>query len=589
MLMALVLSVAFLLLFVALLIAYPNAGTIKLGIFALLLFGGLALAIIKGLWVRLEPPQGLRVRREDAPGFFALLEELRKELDCAPFHEVLLVADHNAAVVQVPRLGIFGWHKNYLLVGLPLLQGLAPEEFKAVLAHEFAHSSRGHGRFSNWLYRLRQSWARIVHEISQQQNRGSVVLTAFLKFFWPRFNGRAFVLSRANEYEADDWARRLTSARDTANALLRVSLNDRFLDEKFWPGLYEKTTTEPAPPLNVFRSAAVGLRAATAEVEAAKWVQQAFLMETSSADTHPALKDRLKALGVGELRAHDLPGIEQSAGEVLFGERLAALTEQLSSNWSTAVAESWKTRHEEARKLATELEKLDCDERDAEALWKKAVAVLDLKGDAAAAELVEKVLTADPNHMPATFVKARHLLANDNGSGVGLMERVMAEDELMTEAGCQLLYGFYTRTGQREKLRGLEERVDAFQEKKQLAQQERNSLSASDTFLPAELPAEVIARLQEVFANEKDIHSVAAARKQVQHFAKIQLFVMALKIKPAFWKVRSSDANQKIVNRLMEQIELPGHLLFFVVEAELAKAGKKVFQVPGSTIYTREE
>ena len=121
-----VVSVALLLLVLALMVFKPNAGTIKLGIFGVLLFGGLALAIVKGLWVRLEPPQGLPLKQGDAPALFSLLEELRQKLNCAPFHEVLLVPEHNAAVVQIPRLGILGWHKNYLLIGLPLLHTFLP-------------------------------------------------------------------------------------------------------------------------------------------------------------------------------------------------------------------------------------------------------------------------------------------------------------------------------------------------------------------------------------------------------------------------------------------------------------------------------
>jgi Zn-dependent protease with chaperone function len=588
-LLALLLSIGLLGLFIALIVFKPNAATIKLGIIAICLFGGLALAIVKGLWVRLQPPEGMRLRPDDAPALFAVLEELRQKLDCAPFHEVLLVPEHNAAVVQVPRLGIFGWHKNYLLIGLPLLQGLSVEEFKAVLAHEFAHSSRGHGRFGNWLYRLRLSWERIVHEVANQQNSGSIVLTAFLKFFWPRFNGRAFVLSRANEYEADDAARRLTSAEHAANALLRVSVNDRFLDEKFWPRLYETANTQPLPPGNVFGAAAMGLRGSTQEQESSKWVQQAFLLETNTADTHPALKDRLKALGVGELRAEDLPTVEQCAGEALFGKRLADFTEQLSAKWTEQVNEVWKNRHHEAAKLTKELEKLQCEEGDAAGLWKKALAVLELKGDDGAAEFVDKVLAADPNHVEATFVKGRRLLTKDDASGLNLVERALREDVLLTRAGCEILYGYYKRTGQRSELKRIEERFESFQQMEAQAQHERATVTAQDSFMAAELEEVNIALLRTIMEKEPDIESAAVVKKMVHVFPKHPCYIVALKIKVPIWKPRSSEANQKVVNRVVEQTQLPGPFLVFIVEKELASAGKKVFAVPGSEFYTRAE
>ncbi|HEX5221565.1 MAG TPA: M48 family metallopeptidase [Verrucomicrobiae bacterium] len=211
-------SLAFCLGIIALIIYAPNALTIKLGFAGLILFGGIFWAVLRGLWVRLERPKGLAIARAQSPKLFAMLDELRAALQCKPFHEVLLINDHNAAVVQTPRLGVFGWHRNYLLLGLPLMQSLGPDEFKAVLAHEFAHSSRGHGRFGNWLYRVRRSWERIFEQMARQGSSGGFFLTGFIKRFWPYFNGHAFVLARANEYEADACSVRLAGADAAANA-----------------------------------------------------------------------------------------------------------------------------------------------------------------------------------------------------------------------------------------------------------------------------------------------------------------------------------------------------------------------------------
>ena len=44
--------------------------------------------------------------------------------------------------LQLPRLGIFGWYRNYLIIGMPLMKSLTCEQFKAVLAHEFGHLAK---------------------------------------------------------------------------------------------------------------------------------------------------------------------------------------------------------------------------------------------------------------------------------------------------------------------------------------------------------------------------------------------------------------------------------------------------------------
>jgi lipopolysaccharide biosynthesis regulator YciM len=287
------------------------------------------------------------------------------------------------------------------------------------------------------------------------------------------------------------------------------------------------------------------------------------------------------------LTADGLPPIERSAGEELFGAKLGEFTHQLSAKWSEQVVEVWKNRHEQASKIATELEELKCDDSDVAGLWKKAAAMLDLKGDDGAAEFVDKVLAADPAHVAATFVKGRRLLAKDDPSGVELIERAMREDEFLTDAGSQILYGYYMRTGRREKLKEIEKALETFHEHQALAQQERATVRAEDAFIPAELTEEQAAQLRQIFANEPDIESVAVARKVVSLFPKHPAFLVALKIKVATWKFRGSDANQLIVNRVLEQVQLPGHFLVFIVEKELAKAGKKIFEVAGALVYRR--
>lgn len=582
-------SLAFCVAFIGLILYSPNVATIKFGIIVICIFGGLLWAIIRGLWVRLEPPKGLRITPQEAPALFEMLDQLRASLKCQPFHEVLLVGDHNAAVVQIPRLGIFGWHKNYLLLGLPLMEGLEPEEFKAVLAHEFAHSSRGHGRFGNWLYRLRQSWHRVVEEIARQGNKGMQFLTLFLKFFWPRFSARSFVLSRANEYEADNCAVRLTSPEFAARALMRIALNDRLLSEKFWPGFFQLANTESIAPGDVYKRLSSSLRSGTGARDENRWLRQAFLAETNSGDTHPSLKDRLAAIGF-EGNRERVPLLRATAGEAYLGGRLPEFATRLSEEWQRAVEPLWKSRHEDAAKTASELaalEETSEDNADPETLWKRAHAIIDLKGDDAAMPLVEEILRLDPAHCNAMFIRGRRLLAEDDPQGEELIEKVIARDALATESGLQLIYAFCARTGRKDRLRPLEDRLEQFQELKNKALQERNDVTLIDTFLPHGLTDKQLGKLHGVLAGEPKIGSAAVVRKQCEIFPEQPSFVIALRTRRSILKMQTSEAGSAMVNRIVEEAELPGYIVAFVAEGELKPLGAKVFACEGAVVYTR--
>src|SRR5262249_54354082 len=117
-----------------------------LGVKLILLPGALLVVVLRSLWVRLEPPAGEVLRRREAPGLFTRVEQLCRRLRAPRVHRVIVTEDFNAAVTQVPRLGVLGWHRNYLLLGLPLLKCLTVEQLEAVLAHELGHLSGGHAR-----------------------------------------------------------------------------------------------------------------------------------------------------------------------------------------------------------------------------------------------------------------------------------------------------------------------------------------------------------------------------------------------------------------------------------------------------------
>ncbi len=590
-------SLALCLLMIVMVIYVPV--TIKFAIIGLIAFGGIFLAVTRGLWVKMQPPKGEPITREQSPKLFALLDELRAALDCKPFHKIFIIHDVNAGVFQVPRLGIFGWHRNYLVLGLPLMQILSPDEFKAVLAHEFAHSSRGHGRFGNWLYRVRRSWAQVIEQMRKRRTRFGGVLFKFLNWFWPLFNGHAFVLARANEYEADACAVRLAGADAAAGALIRTRLDSALITEKFWPDIFARANHEIEPPANVMLTLDQTLKSGPAAEDAARWLRQSFLIETNNADTHPCLKDRLRAIGRlpseienGKFPETPPPRPPQNAAEFFLGDYANVVTKKMSDDWQKHIAPQWKKRHEHTKKIAGELAGL---EKPGDApptvaqVWEKAVKITELQGDNAAIPALEQVIALEPKHAGANFVLGRYYLHKDNSRGVNFIETAMAADPAMANGGLRLLHEYYSRTGQRDKLRPLENRFDEFQKLNAVATQERARISATDTFVPHELTKEQLSDLQKVFSSEPNIFSVAVARKKLQHFPNNPCFALGLSIKAPWWKPRSSSASSQLVHRVANQVRLPGHFLVFINEKKLRSLNAKISAGPGSVIYERED
>lgn len=298
--------------------------------------GALLLLVLRALWVKLEPPEGRILTRGDAPDVFKLLDGLRQELQTPPIHTVLLTPQFNAAVAQVPRLGLFGWHKNYLVLGLPLMQVLTREQFKAVLAHELGHLSHGHARSSNWIYRLRLTWLRLEDALIHHAPPGSQVINWFYRWYVPYFFAFSFPLARANEFEADEAAARLTSPQAASQALTNVNVVGAFLSERYWPDLY-KAAVESPPQANFTPFSKLGATALAgiSESDRKKWMDGALKETGSVADTHPPLQERIHAMGGTAEVAVPAPG---QAADLLLRPALPRLLTEFDQRWNKQLA-----------------------------------------------------------------------------------------------------------------------------------------------------------------------------------------------------------------------------------------------------------
>lgn len=232
----------------AIFVAALNALTLKLGIIVGLPALAIAWSILRGAWIRLSPPEGEILTRESVPWLFEMIDSTAAKVGGIQFHCVLLTDEWNASVVQISLLCIFGWYRNDLILGLQLLDALFTRGIPRGDRPRIPHLSRSHGRTGNWLHRIRSSSENVTTSLSQQGGMPVRPLDAFFAWFWPRFNARAFVLSWANEYEADAFSASATSPVTAARALQWIAVESRRLDEEFWENLGKRASGEASPP-----------------------------------------------------------------------------------------------------------------------------------------------------------------------------------------------------------------------------------------------------------------------------------------------------------------------------------------------------
>src|SRR5436190_1329253 len=313
---------------------------------AILITWGL-LSALRNLWVETAPPEGVQLTPQNAPVLFEEIQKLRRTIRSQKLHSVLLTGEFNAAMYQQPSLGWLGFLRNHLILGLPLLESQAPDEVRGILAHELTHLSAQHGRTSAWIYRLRKSWSALYNQMHQRQGaKGRKrVLEWFVNWFWPRFNARAFVLSRVNEYQADSTAALCAGTDVLARSLLRAKITSQRLASDFWSQFWKGARDGGSPPPDVLSRLADFLHSPVDDADG-KLRRAAFRALTTNDDTHPSLSDRWRALGANPPDNDDpLPPVppipERTAAQEFFGSALDSLRRETERTHQRALAARW--------------------------------------------------------------------------------------------------------------------------------------------------------------------------------------------------------------------------------------------------------
>lgn len=559
----------------------------------LLALGGMQLIVLGRL--QTEPSVGRELRRGEAPALFALLDALRREAGAGRLSRVVLTAEIGAGVSQLPRLGLFGWPRNELHLGLSLLDLLTPRQVEAVLAHEYEHLSRRHGRFGAWLYRVRQTWARCLPQFAERQGArwSRSWLAKFIGWYWPRFNALAFVVSRLHEYQADTFAARRAGADALADSLWRLSCLERRFGDESLPELRRLANELPTPPEDFTRRLVDALAQPPTNDDARRWIATTVDTLTDYLDTHPAFSDRTRAMGLDPRdyrdRAFPLPP-SPSGAEALLGARLPALRADVDRAWAEDAATRWRARHDRAARRQGQLEQLPgaADEaaENPELLWERAVALLDLEGPPAAEPLLRRLLELRPDHSAANLVLGRHLLDQGRGDeGEARLRRILDrdQDELVGEA-CEALAGFFQSVGAADRVREIHERLSRHEAARAAADRERSHVSHRDTFLPHQLDEPALAALRTQLALFPELTRAYLVRKSLRHEGGQPLFVLCVQSRVGLLGRSSAERDLRLVVGLVPKVRLPGRVLVIPAAGEYRRLAAAIRRLPFASL-----
>lgn len=238
------------------------------------------------------------------PRLASLIEAIAAQLGETVPSFVYLVPDPNAFVTE--RGDVLGLGGRRLMgLGLPLMAAMTVSEFRAVLAHEFAHFYSGDTRLGPRVYRVRAAMSRTIRNLASDSDvirvltRFAIAALAYtvvvqgLIAYWKLFLRVTQHIARQQEYRADELACYVAGGDAMASGLQKV-VRITSLSPSFWGSVISPIVQMGyRPPLadgliRYYNSPLV--QTLTANALSKRIANE----KTSAYDTHPPMKLRLE-------------------------------------------------------------------------------------------------------------------------------------------------------------------------------------------------------------------------------------------------------------------------------------------------------
>lgn len=558
----------------------------------------------RSIFVYANPPAGVPISSANSPKLFELVSDYGRRLNCPRIDAVFLNADFNASIFSQSTFGFLGPKRHFLYLGLPLMQSLSPEQFKAVLAHELGHLSERNGKLGSWVYSVRTGCLQIIELRRAGGFPLRVLFERFFDWYSPFFNAYSLVLIRQHELEADRCAADLTAAKTAAHSLISSELKNRYIDLKYWKQLFRKIDDLPGPPAFPFRDLSSLMLAGCMDEDAYKWYKQSLRKITSLNQTHPALRDRIEAISkfgaigscsnFSEAELGELWSIEKSAAQEFFQDQLEEYERRMDIAWHHAYDENWSRLKIERADMRRQLEeyeaKLQVRNLSDEEILHRAQLYVQVKSAPESLVVLKQTMDKFPDNVHLNYNLGQLLLEQGDLSGIDYLEKTIALNPLYGYELCEIIYETLMEIGEESRANLYLDRCLTYYEDLRIAAQERSGLNPLDKFVTCRISdsllAAVIAKL-ETFPEIKRAYLVC---KEVNSLRERPFYVLLLETRIiGFRIVGSTELKRRIIEKLSKQLSLPSEA--YVLDKDWAPANlkKAIKQSPSALVYERSE
>lgn len=297
----------------------------------------------RGLRLKIAQPNGLALSEDKAPELFGQVRVLHARYKRPEICRIVITARYEVDIIKTPRWVLPIWSSNTIVIGLPVLQSLSPQQLDRMLARRIGQFSKRDNLLTNWLYQLRQAWQQINTATAKVEATGIEPLRWFFALYTPLYSGVSAYAASLDELHADNYAMQLYNDQEVLNMITTEALCRWYLEKRYWPAVHKISATGknalPAPHSKM----ATAIRTNLKGEKLPKLLQEILQHEPRWNDPLPSVKSRIKNIGHDKPRVSDFSG--ETAGVHYLGKSMDAVITVIDKLWKTALINKYKRQH----------------------------------------------------------------------------------------------------------------------------------------------------------------------------------------------------------------------------------------------------
>ena len=282
--------------------------------------------------LKFRPPQGPKLSADEYPQLFEMLDEL-KQYHRSPFlriNRVVLCDSFEIKIVKTPKMGFPVLFTNTLLIGLPVLQTMSPDYFRALITREFGQASLGHHFFSGWLASLALVWKQYIRAAHKS---GFIALPVywFFKFYARFYQTVACEVIKTDTLQAEYYALDIVNDEEFVDVITYEVIIRDFINKTYWRKIRKVAMRAGGPEVQPHARMSNVVRELTQRDDFNKLIVKYWKQSDELQSPYPAFIDRIHNVG------HHKPGLpgalRETAAEYFLGSKLATVVDVLDKKW----------------------------------------------------------------------------------------------------------------------------------------------------------------------------------------------------------------------------------------------------------------